>query len=347
MYFNGNKEPILKYLSKQGFSLETTMAMNRNHNLLEFLLNDGGGCVNNRDRGGDSPLMASIFHNDYDLIRICLKHKSKISNQDLNSALTYALSRKTENAIKAFVDSGIDISIFSKNGENALGVAISECNTPVVSYLQSLGLTNCNTEFPTKQFLISKIRSRIGSVNIIKNLENSVDLAISEVDQSINVKRIMTIGSFLIPTTCIDRDFENFRFAEFFIDVPSSCDINNSSYEWVNQWFDRLVLMRINNQLFKFGSIISNEDPPVSICTGTDLCAFITIPDSNFEFPFENRPRSIIYMRLFPIYREERDFALEKGVDKLLKAFQKSETSMVFDPLRPCAVKAPKKKNHK
>jgi hypothetical protein len=90
------------------------------------------------------------------------------------------------------------------------------------------------------------------------------------------------------------------------------------------------------------GHTVPNGDPPEPFASNTELCCWLLTPpmvaSPNFA-EFEAAGRRIQVLQLMPIYEDEMNLKLQKGVDALVRRFAKAKTPDVISPRRPSAAR--------
>jgi hypothetical protein len=93
------------------------------------------------------------------------------------------------------------------------------------------------------------------------------------------------------------------------------------------------------------GHTLSTEEPPERFDPGTEFCAFtIAAP---LRWPAEkwkmvaHDGRSISFLTVIPLYRDELQFKLDNGTSRLLDLFDEARVNELLDPARPSVVPPP------
>ncbi len=126
-----------------------------------------------------------------------------------------------------------------------------------------------------------------------------------------------------------------FKYSELIIKLPANWPLpkehlTKNDFLWPFEQL--LILMRYihtNRQWFCDMHTYGNGNPPYPFVGNTGLCGFL------FTFPLLSFPpefcelriddtKSIIFLQLIPLYKEEMDYALTSGPDKLLKQFSEN-----------------------
>jgi hypothetical protein len=88
-----------------------------------------------------------------------------------------------------------------------------------------------------------------------------------------------------------------------------------------------------------FDHMVPNGDPPEPYAPSTQLCCALLLPPITLprEFTVLEAPdgRTITFLALIPVYREEREHALRTGVDALIDRLDSAGIRDVVDPQRP------------
>jgi len=96
-----------------------------------------------------------------------------------------------------------------------------------------------------------------------------------------------------------------------------------------------------------FGHSVPNANPPKSFSRDTHLCAVILLPSITAPQSFLSlkisAQKRIGFLSLYPLYREELEFKLKSGTDRLADMLFEAGVSDLIDPQRKSVVR-PKKK---
>lgn len=136
------------------------------------------------------------------------------------------------------------------------------------------------------------------------------------------------------------EDREKWQYCELVTCLPAYWNMSKEDFEKEeNYWPIRLLktIARIPSEFdswISFGHTIPNEEP---FAPSTDMmCGYVTFPylfEPEF-FTLKYKEREVHFFYMFPLYKEEMDLKLEKGVDALEELFGENDVSFVVDPKR-------------
>ncbi len=126
-----------------------------------------------------------------------------------------------------------------------------------------------------------------------------------------------------------------FRYSELIIKLPLDWplpvdELKKDDFFWPIEWLNRLMkYVHTNRQWFSDMHTFGNGDPPLPFGNNTGFCGFLfTLPVLSFPPEFcELRiddTKSVIFLQLIPLYKEEMDYAITEGSDALLKKFEEN-----------------------
>jgi hypothetical protein len=153
-------------------------------------------------------------------------------------------------------------------------------------------------------------------------------------------------------------DCEPYRYAELMIYLPVSWPIETGTHRaltddesfWPIQWLKTLARFPHEYDTWLFeGHTIPNGDPPEPFSSTTRLCCWMLTPPmleaDGFETLKVDEEKTIYFLSLTPLYREEIDLKLKKGGDALFERFDQQgitpEDLLILNEQRKNAVKKP------
>jgi hypothetical protein len=138
---------------------------------------------------------------------------------------------------------------------------------------------------------------------------------------------------------------ESFRYAELMLCLPPEWPISEAAFEdernyWPVRWLK--VLARFPHE-FKtwlfWGHTIPNGDPPRPFAPDTDLCCMLLLEPRLAPVEFKklrmSDSKTVYFLALIPLYKEEMDLKLAQGTDELEVRFSEHAISELFDIRRP------------
>lgn len=140
------------------------------------------------------------------------------------------------------------------------------------------------------------------------------------------------------------------RFAELLIVLPptwptgldgTTKKATESSY-WPIRWLKELARMPSDYDTFlDVGHTVPNGDPPERLAPGCGFIGFMLLPPALFPerfFRLRIGPTTVTFLELIPLYPEEMQLKLDRGVAELFNRFELIEGDFFFtDPKRPNA----------
>lgn len=144
---------------------------------------------------------------------------------------------------------------------------------------------------------------------------------------------------------------DDLKYAELCICLPKDWEISEESFlEEANYWPIRWLkyLARFPHEYdtwLSYGHTIPNGDPAEPFTSETLLNTMLILPSVTFSDGFHQLKldsKTIDFYTLIPIYTEELELKMKKGVDALFDGFDKFGVSDILDLNRPNTVKRKK-----
>lgn len=143
---------------------------------------------------------------------------------------------------------------------------------------------------------------------------------------------LVTSGMSDMPMTVPD-ELAQLQFAELLVTLPEDWKIDQASFE-DEQWYWPVRLLKTLARLpheyetwLGIGHTVPNDDPPEPYADSTALCGALIVPPITLDEEFhelESPDKGIInFYSVMPLYEEEMNFKLSKGLDKLLTRLEK------------------------
>lgn len=135
------------------------------------------------------------------------------------------------------------------------------------------------------------------------------------------------------------EDIEDSDFAELSICLPGHWKISQKDFEddtnyWPVRWLK--ILSRFPheyNTWLGYGHTIPNGDPAVGFAKNTELSSMLLLPSIVFSEEFRVLKldnKSINFYTLIPLFEEEVELKMKKGVDSLFDGFDKYGVSDIL-----------------
>lgn len=143
------------------------------------------------------------------------------------------------------------------------------------------------------------------------------------------------------------EDAKDCEYAELCICLPENWKISEEDFEdennyWPIRWLKYMARFPHEyNTWLGYGHTIPNGDPAESFANNTKLNTMLLLHDISLNVEFhclKTEKKEINFYSLIPLYTEETNLKLKKGVDALYDAFDKINLSAVLDLNRPNSV---------
>lgn len=137
----------------------------------------------------------------------------------------------------------------------------------------------------------------------------------------------------------VPEGYEAYRYAELLIHLPPEWPLTPESLQdpdhfWPIQRLREIAYYPHRNDTW-FGprpTIISNGEPPEPYASNTRLSCMMLMRETSEEGELETSDgRSILFYWLLPLYAEERDLEMEKGLEPLFALLDEFEVPLVVD----------------
>lgn len=105
---------------------------------------------------------------------------------------------------------------------------------------------------------------------------------------------------------------------------------------WPFGWLRKLgEFTHERNTWFCYGDTIPNGNPPESISDNTDFCCMLLLPpireDEHFFELKISEEKSVRFLVVMPIYKEEMEYHLKNGFGALLEKFDQLNINDIID----------------
>ena len=199
--------------------------------------------------------------------------------------------------------------------------------------------------------IISHIEKHLGRIARVfqESAPDAVRLDVQHVEPTAEFPchRLITCGMSDLPMF-FPEDISSRYDLELMITLPGDWRVDEESLEdekW--NWPVRLMkeLARFPNKYNSWlcmGHTIPNSDPPEPYTSDSRLCCALLLPPvrSAQEFYTLEIPpdRKILFLAVVPIYEDEMNYKLEKGLAPLLEKFDQAGLDELIDPKRASVV---------
>lgn len=221
----------------------------------------------------------------------------------------------------------------------------SEHGDPIYKYEQEYSQRAVySSDEETKTQLGDHIEKYIGTVEVVYHELISefvhIDIYIIAPTEERNFYTLVTSGMSDRPMNC-PEPLQEFRYAEILICLPPSWPLNLNEAQDPDTYFPiewLKILARLPHQYdswLSYGHTIPNGDPPEPLANNTQLCCCLLSEPLLVEEEFLkleiNNKKTIYFLSLIPIYREEMEFKLSHGSDALLSRLDEFEITELLD----------------
>ena len=160
-----------------------------------------------------------------------------------------------------------------------------------------------------------------------------IDVNMVEPTEQMPFHFLSTMGMSALPMN-VPKRFDGPKYAELCIYLPKNWPLTQEAFKkhgedfyWPIRWLKNLA--RLPNQFDTFlgaGHTIPNGDPPEQLSPHCKFAGFAIIPMPIEEFYLlKVGKREIGFYMLAPLYPEEMDLKLKKGMDTLFDAFEAAD----------------------
>ena len=162
---------------------------------------------------------------------------------------------------------------------------------------------------------------------------------------------IITSGMSDMPMN-VPNGQEGFQYAELLISLPTDWPIDEKAFEnednyWPFRWLKLLARLPHNYQTWLgYGHTVPNGDPAEYFSSNTKMSSVVVLPpvsekEAFWELKLEHK--TIHFYALYPIYEEELNLKMNKGVEKLIDLFESNGITEILNPTRLNTAKKRKK----
>lgn len=165
-----------------------------------------------------------------------------------------------------------------------------------------------------------------------------------------NYYTLLTTGMSDLPMNVPDEleNADEFRYAELMISLPPDWPLQKEAltdedHNWPVNALKFLARFPHEYDTFlTIGHSIPNGDPAAPIADNVNFIGFVIGPpllvDDNFQQLKTPDGKIINFYALYPVYQEEMNVKLKKGIDKLAALFNKHQVTELVNVNRPCVV---------
>lgn len=159
--------------------------------------------------------------------------------------------------------------------------------------------------------------------------------------------RLVTMGVSDLPMQTPNGSKGTPKYIELMIALPPNWQLDDASLRQ-EQWYWPLRLLKFLGRLphkhatwLGYGHTIATDDPPKPFADSTRLCAALILSSSTVPEDFHrlkiSHDKTIEFLCVIPIHREELDFKLGHGLDSLFDCFDTDNVGEIVEPGRHSA----------
>jgi len=155
-----------------------------------------------------------------------------------------------------------------------------------------------------------------------------------------NVHTLITTGMSDLPMSA-PENAKDFKYAELLITLPAEWSISEGSFrDEKNYWIVGLLKMlaRLPHEYetwLWWGHTVPNGNPPMPYHQSTKFVGAILAPPVTVSADFLtlkcNPDKEVHFFSVIPLYQEEMDLKLKKGMDALFDLFDKNGINEIVD----------------
>jgi hypothetical protein len=153
---------------------------------------------------------------------------------------------------------------------------------------------------------------------------------------------LLTSGMSSIPMSVseIKEDANSYRFAELMTLIPKGVDFgkmypSGTKYDWIISMIKQSAKFpHFYDTWVGVGHTIQADEEMKPYSVDTNYCGCLVLPTMTFPEDFQtiDSPNGIINIYgLFPLYKEELEFKIEKGFNEFIKFLIKNNTREIID----------------
>ena len=319
------------------------------------MLLDLGLNVNKTDEGGqDTPLTEAVGGEHLEAAHFLL---SRGADPNLGRPLIGAINIESDELALAFVkllvEHGADVNrSFPVFGSQEVAIepltwAEGQGKTAIADYLRSKGAVapegSKPVDNPAPPDLDAEVVAyfqehfglvRPGALIEIVPVEPPIAVHCVPAGDGRDCITLFTTGMSEHAMTVPDGQ-EDYQYAELFVQLPAGWPLTKKllgdpKHGWPIHWLRQIAKYPHQQQtwLGAPATLFANGDPPRPLAPHLGFTTWLLLP----EFDFVSRERRKVQLyRLVPLYTEERELELKKGLPALLRALDRNKVSFVVD----------------
>lgn len=248
-------------------------------------------------------------------------------------------------------------------GDEDAGYELSPSGNPILRHKdRSIPFQFATGDSENIERISAHIEKHLGEVagvyhEIVSDLVH-IDVHVVRPTAERNFFTLVTSGMSEAPMT-VPEGAEEFRYAELMVQLPPDwpldeleqlagkqgpgADAERTAAErwyWPIRWLKQMArLPHEYDTWLGEAHTVPNGDPPEPFADDTKLCGMLVFPALNVPDDFRTLAagpeKRIHFYQLIPLYAEEMDLKLRKGVGALVDLFDKHGLDPVINPRRP------------
>ncbi len=143
---------------------------------------------------------------------------------------------------------------------------------------------------------------------------------------------LFTTGMSSVPMNVPEGE-EDYALAEIYVQLPADWKVreyDDPRWGWPQRWLRNMARYPSDNDTWLGGpvSLVANGDPAAPIAPNAKFTAVMLFADQSTS---TSDGQTIRLYRMMPLYTEEYQLEIDKGIGALLRAFDKYDISTVVD----------------
>ncbi|ANQ48591.1 suppressor of fused domain protein [Flammeovirga sp. MY04] len=148
------------------------------------------------------------------------------------------------------------------------------------------------------------------------------------------------MSSIAMNVSEIPGDSDFYRFAELIVLIPKGGDFgeifpSKTPYDWIISMIKQSAKFpHLYNTWLSIGHTIQSDEEMNTYSDNTDFCGCLVLPTMSFPEDFKtiHTPNGVINIySLFPMYKEELEYKIEKGFNEFIQFLIKNNTAEIID----------------
>ena len=328
---------------------------------LEMLAEAGLAIDQPDENGKTSPLEEAASHGQLEAVQWLLNHGASVEGIDRPPCSTPLIAATMEGKLdiaRVLIDHGAGVNAWYSLGKgksqtkfSALTWAMANGHVEIAELLRRHGAVLPTVESPSdepprglREEIVENMSEHAGPVDAL----SLVEIVLSDIPIDIHVVRptperqsiiLFTTGMSEVAMT-VPEGSEAYRYAEAYIELPphwplTAKAMKDKSRSWPIELLRRVARYPHEHDMWlEEWRIISNGDPPESFAPDTELCCAMVLrmPDYGQMIAYDGR--LVNFYQVLPMYREERDYCLEKGTEAFGRLLGNHNIDTQIDPRR-------------